>query len=344
MIMKLKQIAATLALAASLAVSTQATPLNQKHVASDAKWLLHIDFDQFRNSNVGTFVFTDLMQQATQGLDPELRKQLDFKAIQGITAYGNSYEMEPDANGVLILKTDAGGQLILQGLIAAQLAAGTNAPIKEFQKEPYVLYSMNNEFYGGFTEDGSLVVGKSKTLVEEAHSVISGKGSNLSRSVAFSGYPDVPSGFFFLAVADAFNDNKALPPQANVLKMADGARIALGESSEKLFVNLVLKTKTKDASTQIQQVLQGMMALLALSQAENKDLSQLMQATKIASSEKAVSISIEYPVKVAIEKITAMLGGQNKGKEGDKEKSELERSEKSDEGAKEKPEIKASAN
>jgi hypothetical protein len=53
----------------------------------------------------------------------------------------------------------------------------------------------------------------------------------------------------------------------------------------------------------MQQVLQGLLALAALSQPENKDLAMLVQGVKISGSEKSVTLNLEVPAATVIAKV-----------------------------------------
>jgi len=52
---------ALVALLAAFAGSVVAEPLVKEHVDQNAKWLLHIDFDQFRASRFGQFLINDVI-------------------------------------------------------------------------------------------------------------------------------------------------------------------------------------------------------------------------------------------------------------------------------------------
>ena len=105
-----------------------------------------------------------------------------------------------------------------------------------------------------------------------------------------------------------------MPPQARILQMADGGRVVLGEKADRLCLDLALKGKSKEVVTQIQQVVQGMIALFSLGQPKNKDLSELMQSTKVSTSENVVSVGVEYPVQKALIKLAEQINDKPKSK------------------------------
>ena len=159
-----------------------------------------------------------------------------------------------------------------------------------------------------------MVLSKSREAVEKAEAVLNGKSANLSTGKAFSGFPETPKAFFFLAIAEGFNEDAPLPPQAKVLKMTEGARLILGENAGSLFLNLALKAKSSEVMTQMQQVIQGTVALASLSQPENPDLMQLAQSVKVSGDDKMVTVGVEFPVEKAIR-----LLGEKKAKPRDDE-------------------------
>jgi hypothetical protein len=85
--------------------------------------------------------------------------------------------------------------------------------------------------------------------------------------------------------------------------LADGGRVVLGENADQLFVNLALKAKTSEVVTQMQQVIQGLIAMASLGKPDDKDVMQLVQSTKVSATDKVVSVSVEYPVDKAIQRI-----------------------------------------
>ncbi len=114
--------------------------------------------------------------------------------------------------------------------------------------------------------------------------------------------------------------------------MAEGARIVLGEKGEQLFLNLALKAKEADVVRQIAQVLEGIKAVVALGQSENKDLLELVQSIKVASTEKMVTVNLEYPLAKVMGKIEEL--SKHAGKSSEKAGHAKHRKNKSDSSAK----------
>ena len=169
-----------------------------------------------------------------------------------------------------------------------------------------VLYSIANEIFVSPDKGGVVVVSKSQRQIELARDMMAGKKAKLDSNKLFTSFPGVSESFFFLGVADAFSDAGGNPPQAKILQMADGGRIVLGEQRDQLSLNLTLRGKTAEVTKQIQQVIEGMVALVSLGQPDNQDLLQLAKSTKVSSTAEMVSLNVDYPVAKVL---GAALGG-----------------------------------
>ncbi len=318
--MKLKRQSSVVCLALLLAFiprHAQAAMLPKKQIAADAKWLLHVELDDFRASQVGGFVEKRFV---TENL-AELAKNLKFdvgallKKVSSVTAYGVDYgrgARDDLASGVLLIRADAEAQKVLEGFLAAQMLANTNSPVKQLQTEPYPLYSVAKDIFAAVHPNHTFIVGKSRGQIDKARAVLLGEGPNLTSSTALADFPTAPDSFFCIAVAEGFSEHAGLPTQAKVLQMTDGARVALGEKADRLFLTLDLKAKTTEVVTQIQQVLQGVLALFSLGEIKDQDVVELVQAIKVSAKDKVVSIGVDYPVAKAITKLEEQAAGAEK--------------------------------
>jgi hypothetical protein len=311
----------------AMAAPLLAASVPKKEITADAKWLLHLDLKELRASKIGDFLYKKFFEEKFEKqikagiLMSGFNIDLDFQKIKSVTAYGTDYNME-DPKGVLLIHTGQNIKGIIESIVQQQeemekkdqekkgedgkLGGGEKAMVKQIQKDPFDLYSLHGQAFAAVYGDDLLVVSKSQSRVERAREVLEGKNQNLTEGASFAAFPETPNSFFFLAVAEGFNQLAAIPPQAKVLQMAEGGRIILGERSDNLFLNFVLLSKTQEATTQIQQVIQGMVALVSLSQTDNKDLMDLAQSVKVSSDKNAVTLGVEYPVAKAIEKFSEM--------------------------------------
>lgn len=302
-----------LTLACGLTVnSVCAAAVLQKQVSSDAKWLLHVDLQSFRRTQVGEFLTKGLLEKATGEVKSKIGIDVGeiVKRISSVTAYGTDFEKHPETSGVLLVQMDAEAQKILEGFLAAQMLADSNGAVKKVQQDSSVLYSVRNDFFLAVQANHLVVLGKSRKQIDKATDVLAGKAPDLTASEAFAGFPPAPDAFFFLAIAEGFNENNAILPQAKVLQMAEGGRVVIGEKAEKLFLNLALRTKNSEVGEQIQQVFEGIRAMVTLSQAENQDLQELVRSIKVSNTGKMVTVNAEFPVAPVIKKIAEKVEGK----------------------------------
>ena len=279
-----------------------AGPFEKSAVAGDAKWVLHLDFDAFKKSRFGAFITDDLLRPRLESNEGLRELNLSFKLdnISSFTAYGPAFEK--DGDGVLVVKTTADAKTDLDKLVA--LSALSDSSITLAHAEPFPLYHMKDVFVATGIPN-TLLVAKSKDQIESARAVLNDRSKSLAATTAFAELPAEPSGFFFIGMAQGFNQDTQVPPEAQVLKETSAGRLVLGENGDEISANLVLRGKNAEAATKIQQVIQGLIALVSMTKAENKELVAAVNGTKITSENQNVIVQLNYPVSTAIEKIEA---------------------------------------
>jgi hypothetical protein len=294
----------------ALITAAQAEPLNPKQIAPDAKWLVHIDGDNLRQSQAGKFLINQLLlpkaAQLTGALKLNPTNILDH--ISSITAYGTEFKAAAQGQGVLLINSDPDTRKALEGVLVAQLLANTNGPVKKLsgQGEP-ALYSFGNEIFIAPQKDGPIIISKSQDQIEAARDLIGGKGPSLATSKAFGDLLSISNSFFVVAAAQAFNQPDLIPAEAKVLRMADGGSVALGETGDQLALRISLRGKTAEVTQEIQQVIEGMVALVKLGQPDVPDLVALANSIKVASADQLVTVSAEYPEAKAMSRLQEMM-------------------------------------
>jgi len=326
----MKNVPGIITLALTLAVSAGGAPLQRGDIAGDAKWLLHLDVDNLRSTHVGDFIGRQIitpnlitpraMFQQVLGLD------LDWQKISSVTAYGSDYGAKAGERGMLVIKTTMPFGAALEAFTKAHGGGGSGdadgspVPIERLDSPRLPLYRLHGELLVGAPSPNVILLAKSRELIERAADVIAGKAASVANNKDTTLYDHAPKAFFFFAAAEALNEDTKVPREAEVLKMADGGRVVVGEDAGRLFCNLLLRAKTLQVATQMQQIVQGIVALVTMSQTENKELLQLVQSAKVSSDDRAVTVNLEYPVDQAIERLRHDKIGQKESSDGASEK------------------------
>jgi len=308
----MKNLARILTLVLALAATAVGSPLQKEQVAADAKWLVHLDVDKLRSTAIGDYVINQVLDSKLGPLTRQFDFELDWKKVRSLTAYGTGFQSESSFNGVLLVNTELDLQKALDAAIekTSQDTNNKSASIQKTLEGDVTTYSLKDHMFVSFQPGRPVIVAKSLDSIQKAGEVLSRTSPNLASTKAFSEFPKAQEPFFFMGAVEAFNpntavaegshDGDALNPKAKILKMADGGRVVLGEDSHQLFLDLSLKAKSAEVVTQMQQVIQGMIALASLSQPDNQDLQRLAQSAKVSAAGNIVTLNLGYPADQAV--------------------------------------------
>ena len=297
--------------AAVLALTASAVggPLRKADISADAKWVLHLDVDQLRSTSAGKFVITEIADKVLAEPKAKMKQDtgydLDLSKVKSVTAYGTYTER------VLLLKGDIDAERLLDGAMARIQKEGKSdsAAVEKTVQGGLTTYRLRDRMVVTLRPDKVIVASQSAEANEKANDVLSGKAPNLASGRMFKEFPEPQKGFFFLGVAEGFNAGKFAGdseegdqnnPKAKILKMADGGRIILGQDDDQLFLNVALKAKTTAVVTQMQQVIQGMIALAALAKSDNTNIQQLAESAKVSTHGDVVTLNLSFPADEAM--------------------------------------------
>lgn len=306
--LKLSRTALCLAL---LPLATQAGPLDRKEVAADAKWVIHVDLEALLKTKVGKEFASRLLSpklvQGQAALKQQLGVDYDWHDIHGLTLYGRDYRAPQRAKGVLLIHSALDLKAGLEAAMKKQAAAGQGGagPVVPLEVGANALYSLDDKAYAAISPRQPAVVGQSRTQVEEARAVLQGGRDSLKGADADALLIPVAKdgAFIFVAAARGFASEAPLPPQAQVLRKADGLQATLRESGDDLLLNLALLTKDAQVSGQIQQVIQGLKALVAIGANDRPEVQRLAQAIDVDARGGRVEVTLRIPLAMAFQKI-----------------------------------------
>ena len=284
--------------------AANAGPLDQLNVASDTKWLVHLDFESFRGTQVGDFVNQSILGPHRDKIRNDFKNDFDFDLdwdkIKSITAFGSNYQIKPEQAGLMMIRTEPQLQTDFHQLLESKVDSGFGPlKIQAIKSELNHLYAIAGELYIAVEPNGVFLVGKSRKQVETAKNSLSTSGIPIAEAEAFAQYPSLPNTMIFMAVADAFGDFEGIPAQARVLQLSKGGRLALCETDENIMLQLELKTKDKKTSRQIHSVVQGMVTLAMLG-SDDERLIELAEAIHVSSGEAIVTMKLELAIDRAL--------------------------------------------
>lgn len=298
----------TLVTLTALTVNALAGPLQPAHVSENAKWVAHLDVAKLITTELGGYLGRTFMDKKLAKPTRDLEQwgiDFDWRDIEGITVYGTSFSKNADTEAVLLIKSSFNFTEAIE-IVIDRIAeyGGDDRPIQKIQSEPFAIYSAKEEVFGAPFGKDLFLLSKSKAELEKARGVLDGKAPNITTSKTFPGVTAAEGGFLVAAIADGFQNVAKLPPQVRGLKNAESGQINAGQKADKVFVTLSVNTRDTESATQIQQVLQGLLALATLSQEENKDLALLVQGAKVSGTDRTVTVNLEVPSETVIAKVS----------------------------------------
>lgn len=293
-----------LLLMASLATGGE---LQRNQVAADAHWLIHLDAEVLKRTQLGRFILAEVIMPHLKPQAAKLKLDADKLVDQtrGITAYGGEFKNQEDPMSILVVDMAPEMTSILKGLLVQQSLASADQPnphVKILKQRTREIFLLHDEVYSIFSANGPLLLGKNLKQIENAHARVEGSLAGLAATGTFLDYPDKASGEFIMAAAENFNSHAEMPPQAKFLQLASGARLTAGESEQKLQLKVHLKTESNDLANQVQAVVQGLIAFAMLSSPESS-FSSLAHGSHVSVSDRFVHFHVSIPIEQVMEKV-----------------------------------------
>ncbi|MBL62889.1 MAG: hypothetical protein CMI30_05710 [Opitutae bacterium] len=292
----MKKVYSMIALASiALTGPSMAKPLDLSQVADDANWLMHVDFDSARKSKIGSFIMdkidgnseaADRMDelQETFGVNPE--------GFSSLTMFGTG-EIE---KGIAIMT----GGMDLEKLVEfAQL----NENLQTTQKGKFAIHSLNEGRHSmAFTTmKGNVIIGGSDAD-DVAHGIKLVKGKADSRApIGLLGElrEIIPNpgviGYVDVAKAAKFHDlDKGV---AAMVEKAHSAGMVMGEADGELKMAVILKTAGDDTAKQLEEMVNGALAMAELSMESNPKLANIWESQKVERAGNVLTVQIGLSIR-----------------------------------------------
>lgn len=281
-----------------MSLPAAAGPLRLQHIGADAKWVVHLDVDALLKSRLGRALEVKAGPQLDRGVR-ELNRQLgvdyDWRRIHGLTLYGSAYGTPEQPKGVLLVDSDLDWKAGFEAALKRQAEAGraTDGPVQRLREGPVTLFSLDGKGFAALVSKRFAVVGASREEVEQASKVLRREAPSRRQKAGGLQVPPLGQGSLLLVVAaQGFASEVPLPPRARVLQMTDTLQAMVREVGDQLILQIGLLTKDAEISQQVEQLIQGLKALVALSGEQRPEVQRLAQGLNVRRQGRRVDVSL----------------------------------------------------
>jgi hypothetical protein len=291
------------------AANVHAGGIVPSQIDARARWVAHVDIEGFSKTSLyQSLLEADTEKEIEQGLSELLATEgIDlFRDVRGATVYG----IGPDeASAIALIATTAAAEPML-----ARWQEETGAKPIDVAGHACLSWGKDDETAYSFlrvtpdSKDRLLVVSKSKDALAQALEVIEGKRVNLAKQPSEALDMKCSSGTFaFVAATGIFDEIQGLGeigPQSAVARMAKSVRVEVGEHDGRFSFDARLTTERDEDAVKVQQIAQGLLALVSLASEEPEvgdTLGRWMKALQLTRDQKTIRLHFEYDLKLLIQ-------------------------------------------
>jgi len=283
-----------LVLSLSLATPLLAGSLQKTEVDPEANWLLHANYEAFRDSTLGKLVRAELK---AQGIEEQLE---DFATVFGfnpledlrdVTLYGNGKDRE---KAVVLID----GRFDQDKLLAM---VRMNPEHEEIPHGNVTLHRWQHEenkgkkkktqiMYGGIYDGRLVVISSGLEAVKGAVDVLAGSGGsgNLGNTL-----PSGNDNAFLRISAAGVGKMVDQEPQAAVLRQTDSLALTVGETAGTISAQLSLTGTSEEVAQSMTKMLEGIIALATLAAEEQPALAELAKGVKLSQQGRTTQVRFE---------------------------------------------------
>lgn len=300
-----------LALFLGVTLNLPASAQSQVTVPEDAKFLVQIDIGAFAETKLGSKILKLTQKMATEELGSDeaefmqkIEETLGFnplEEVQTLTVVGSDYEdPEEDLSVVLQMRKTTGNlEGMMLGLPGYESTEEGDLTIHSAKQDDMKAFAAIHE-----ADDGNkrIVVATSKSNLMDLLSP-NDAASRFQRQVSWT----VPEGTFAqLQIIKFPEEMMDVDAARNVVKLLENVSLLIGEKGSNFTADLLLTTTSDKKAEQIQQLVQGLKAMVGLFEDEIGDdeeakmALELLKGVKIKRDGKSVSIAAKVPEEIIL--------------------------------------------
>ena len=284
-----------------LAFSPVRAALDPAIVGADAQWVVFLDVNELRDSALGKELIGIAQKNVQIGM-ANSPIQLDFTktlaSITTVTAYGANFNSDAKKiDGSLVIRGTADLRKIAEALVV-QATVTTPERVTELKDLPFAAYAIDGQVIVAFPPEPIILISKSKPQLLKALAVFRGTGPSLAQTPSSPLRALLPApGHSYLVAASVMPTEKWLSadgPHTRILQLVSSGSFTLGGDGPRTISLVRLAANSDDTADKLQKIAQGLAAMAALAQTNDKQLSEFLQSAVVEKQDRTVTIRVAY--------------------------------------------------
>lgn len=298
----------------------QGAEVLRRWIIEDAHWLIHLDMDVLKTTDFYRYLVEHGQAKTIFNLSIQSGGQefkMDFTRCESMTFYGNMGEDEDSWVGLLKLPPPY-RQEILTSL--EKLSLVDQSPLDKIEENPaWNGFNYDDEIYIYSPTRDLFILGE-EDAAEQACGIITGKVSNKAGAI-MQDWERKPGNFLAMGfvgkgdgespLPEGMDFNLTLPESlmaANPLLQKSLESVGfdtiqkgmmfMGETTNRFWMNVMLRTTNAASATQLRQTLANFAALAQTVTATNRQWNSLLRQLKITSSHETVQLTLDHATKL----------------------------------------------
>ena len=282
-------------------VSIHAEQLDLKKVSDGSNWIMHMDFESMRSSEIGSFLEDSLekipeMEEKMRGLQKKFG--VDLMGVSNLTLFGTGEKHK----GIGILEGGVDASIVTE-------VTRTREYIQESKVGKKTIFSTDKgrrPMAFSVLKKGKIVFGPDCDYVSEGIQIANGKGSGSSSHPILESLNDVleTPGFLFFANVKGVKETTDLDPWARMMAdKIESCGMVIGDDDGGLKMIGLIETHSLESSEPMENMIRGGLAMMEMKAKDNKRMKGLFEGYEVIREGRTIRIEIKISNSFVIERV-----------------------------------------
>jgi hypothetical protein len=280
-------------------ISTWAKPLDLSKVSQDANWLMHVDFDAMRKSEVGSFI-----KSSIEKIPAAVDRMNQMKEKYGVDVDGFSYLTMSGSGeqhkGIAIMK----GGLDTERLVEFATAQDSIEVSRVGKQKVYSSNKGRHSMAFAPLKKGVVVGGPDSAYVSEGILLAKGKGAPYEGHELLQALAEKienPGFIFFANVQGAAKRNELDQRAKFMLEKIKAGGMVIGDDGGSIKISAIMETTNEETASQVEAMIRGGLAMIDLRKATDKKLDTFLNGHSVKRKGNMIWVDIELSIEAILD-------------------------------------------